>query len=128
MTLPIFDLATATAALFRDGASDVTTTTGPPRRVDGFVVGMPILTRNPPHNGEMHPDGDELLYLLSGSVEVCYEDAGAEHSFPLQPGEACIVPKGIWHKVRLLETPANCCTSPPDPAAITVLFESIGEL
>ena len=115
MTLPIFDLATATAALFRDGGSDVTTTTGPPRRVDGFVVGMPILTRNPPHNGEMHPDGDELLYLISGSVEVCYEDAGTEQSFPLQPGEACIVPKGIWHKVRLLENPSQLLHITPGP-------------
>ncbi len=115
MTLPIFDLATATAALFRDGASDVTTTSGPPRRVDGFVVGMPILTRNPPHNGEMHPDGDELLYLVSGSVEVWYEDGDTEHSFPLRPGEACIVPKGIWHKVRLLETPSQLLHVTPGP-------------
>jgi hypothetical protein len=33
---------------------------------------------DPPHRGEMHPDGDELLYLVSGSVEIVLEDDDRE--------------------------------------------------
>jgi hypothetical protein len=46
---------------------------GPPERVDGLTVGIVTLTHDAPHNGEVHPDGDEILR------------------------------KGEWHKVRVLE-------------------------
>ena len=35
-------------------------------------------------------DGDEILYVISGKV--------------LGTGQACIVPKGEWHRVDVLET------------------------
>ena len=38
----------------------------PPHRIDGFTVGAPMLTGDAPHGGEMHPDGDELVYMVSG--------------------------------------------------------------
>src|SRR5262245_19327239 len=72
-----FNLDDAVAALARDGSSRVMAPAPPaPVRIDGFTVGAPVLTSNPPHRGEMHPDGDELLYLISGRVEVLIEEGG----------------------------------------------------
>src|SRR5580700_11265708 len=72
-----FQFAGQVAALYRDGSSAVLPV-GPdgPVRVDGLSVGAPRMTRSAPHRGEMHPDGDELLYLISGRVEVILEDGG----------------------------------------------------
>lgn len=99
-----FDLSRSTIALMRDGTSfflDVRS--GPPRRVDGFSVGAPIMTRDAPHRGELHPDGDELLYVISGSVQVVLEEPGGERTVPVGPGQGLIVPRGVWHKVELQE-------------------------
>ena len=53
---------------------------GPPKRIDGYTVGViPNLDGPAPHRGEVHPDGDELLYLVSGAIEVVLDD-GDEHS------------------------------------------------
>jgi mannose-6-phosphate isomerase-like protein (cupin superfamily) len=47
---------------------------------------------------EMHPKGDEIIYLLSGDVEILLEGAG---SVRLSPGQTTIVPKGVWHTARV---------------------------
>lgn len=75
---------------------------GPPERVDGMTVGIITLTEDAPHNGEMHPDGDELLYVVSGRIRITAE-SDPELDLVLETGESCIVPKGEWHKVSLLE-------------------------
>jgi mannose-6-phosphate isomerase-like protein (cupin superfamily) len=75
---------------------------GPPVRTDGLSVGVADMTRDPPHQGEMHPDGDELICILSGRVTVTI-DSSPHDSLELGPGEACIIPKGEWHRVHLLE-------------------------
>ena len=63
------------------------------------------MTENAPHDGEMHPDGDEVLYLISGRVRVTLETAAAEalDELEMQPGDGLIVPKGVWHRVDVLE-------------------------
>lgn len=38
--------------------------------VEGRLAGEARMKKNPPHAGEMHPDGDELLYLVDGAVEA----------------------------------------------------------
>ena len=76
---------------------------GPPVRIDGMTVGILTLTEDAPHNGEMHPDGDEILYVIAGRIRITTESTPGEERV-LGPGEACIVPKGEWHKVTLLET------------------------
>lgn len=75
----------------------------PPHRIDGLSIGAPLITRDAPHNGEVHPDGDELLYLISGamSLELEYPDGDVE--IELHAGQAVIVPQGIWHKLTLRE-------------------------
>ncbi|MDX1508031.1 MAG: hypothetical protein R3358_07110, partial [Woeseiaceae bacterium] len=46
----------------------------PPVPVDGLTIGIADMSENSPHGGEMHPDGDEVLYLVSGHVNVVFED------------------------------------------------------
>ena len=72
---------------------------GPPERVDGMTVGLVTMTaaEPSPHNGEMHPDGDEILLVTSGRIRISF-DSGTE-PLDLVSGQACIVHKGEWHKI-----------------------------
>jgi uncharacterized cupin superfamily protein len=47
---------------------------------------------------ERHPAGDEIVYLLSGRVDVVQDRDGVEVTIPLRAGEAMINPKGTWHR------------------------------
>ena len=47
---------------------------GPPQRIDGMTVGIVTMEENAPHGGEVHPDGDEILYLISGCARVVFLD------------------------------------------------------
>lgn len=75
---------------------------GAPERIDGMTVGISLIDRDPPHGGEIHPDGDEILYVVSGRIRVRAERAPDE-PLELGRGEACIVHKGEWHLVTTLE-------------------------
>ena len=75
---------------------------GPPLRIDGLTVGIITIEDDAPHRGEVHPDGDEILYVVSGSVQVTGESE-PNAAIELHAGEACIVPKGEWHRVHVLE-------------------------
>jgi hypothetical protein len=57
----------------------------PPVRIDGYSVGAPTLTGDAPHDGEMHPDGDELLYMVSGAVTVRLELPDGEKTIESLP-------------------------------------------
>jgi len=75
---------------------------GPPR-IDGYTVGAPLVTRDAPHRGEMHPDGDELLYAVSGRFNVSLELDTERRDVEMRQGEALVVPRGVWHLVTLQE-------------------------
>jgi mannose-6-phosphate isomerase-like protein (cupin superfamily) len=75
---------------------------GPPERIDGHTAGVVTMTANAPHGGEMHPDGDEILYVISGRVRVTGDSKPAK-PLELGPGGACIVRAGEWHTVDILE-------------------------
>lgn len=77
-------------------------TPGPPQRIDGMTVGIVTMEHNAPHGGEVHPDGDELLYVISGRLRVV-GDSSPQEPLELGPGAACIVRKGEWHRVDVLE-------------------------
>jgi uncharacterized cupin superfamily protein len=54
---------------------------------------------------EMHPVGDEVLYLISGRVELLLLENDIERVVGLdKPGTSTIVPKGTWHTARIFET------------------------
>ena len=84
---------------------------GPPKRIDGISVGIVTLDKSPPHGGEVHPDGDEILYLISGKLRVVGDTSPP---LELDAGQACVVAKGEWHKVEVLE-PAQLVYVTPGP-------------
>lgn len=50
---------------------------------------------------EMHPKGDEYVYLLSGDTDfVLWVDGKEEVVRINQPGSYVIVPQGVWHTAR----------------------------
>jgi hypothetical protein len=51
---------------------------------------------------EMHPEGDELLYLLSGEIDVLLEESAGDGVVRLR-GEGCLVRRGVWHRLILKE-------------------------
>lgn len=57
-------------------------------------------------NWEKHPNGDALYYLLSGAIDMVFEVGDAEHTVSLRPNNACVVPRGVWHRV-VVQKPAN---------------------
>ncbi|MFZ6817724.1 cupin domain-containing protein [Undibacterium sp. Ji22W] len=64
---------------------------------------------------EMHPNGDETLYLISGQATLLLYSKGVESRIEFNsPGSFAIIPKGTWH-TALVET--NC----------TILFITPGE-
>ena len=75
---------------------------GPPERIDGMTVGIITVIHDAPHDGEMHPDGDEILYVISGKLRLT-GDSAPDAPIVLGPGDACIVRKGEWHRLNVLE-------------------------
>lgn len=74
-----------------------------PVHFDGRGVG--ILSVESPgarDEWEMHPNQDELLYLLEGAIDVFLrpelEISDDETTLHVLQGEACVVPKGTWHR------------------------------
>lgn len=50
---------------------------------------------------EMHPNGDEIVYLISGAVTFVLEIEDKQHELELlESGGYVIVPKGTWHTAR----------------------------
>ena len=87
----------------------------PPQRIDGYTVGAPMITGDAPHDGEMHPDGDEILFLISGALSVRLELPDGDETIELVAGDAVVVPRGVWHKVTMRE-PGQLLHITPGPA------------
>ena len=102
--LKIIDMRQSEISVSRDlRMSAVELKPGPPAQADGLMIGIADMARDPPHNGELHPDGDELVLVISGRVEVLAVDEPG-NSCVLGPGQATIVGKGQWHRVHVLES------------------------
>jgi mannose-6-phosphate isomerase-like protein (cupin superfamily) len=86
---------------------------GPPERIDGMTFGIVHVTGESPHGGEMHPDGDEILYVVWGRLRLT-GDSAPDAPLELGPGEACIVRKGEWHLLTTVE-PALLVHITPGP-------------
>jgi len=98
-----FNPLTETVGLTRDfAASLVPAQPDPPVPFTGTTFGVVTMVDNSPHAGEVHPDGDEILYLISGRVTVTLETIPVK-VLEMKPGEGLIVPKGVWHRVDIVE-------------------------
>ena len=47
---------------------------------------------------EQHPQGEELVYVLSGAVDFVLGLSDGEKVVELCGGKAYIVPRGVWHR------------------------------
>lgn len=104
MTKPIFfNPSTHVIGLSSDfAASKMPEKQDPPHPFSGVTFGVATMSENSPHGGEMHPDGDEILYLISGRVKVVFLDSD-EEDIDVSPGDGLVVPKGTWHRVDIIE-------------------------
>jgi mannose-6-phosphate isomerase-like protein (cupin superfamily) len=98
------------ANIGRDWSMTITSAPpGPPRRIDGYTIGaIPNIDGPGPHGGEVHPDGDEFLYIVSGTMELILDDGddravGVETTALLRSGDAYVVPRGVWHRLEPVE-------------------------
>ncbi len=72
---------------------------------------------------EMHPHGDEVLYLLAGAASLYLYVNGAEQCVEFrQTGSVLVIPKGVWHTAKveadcmiLFITPGEGTRNGPDP-------------
>jgi mannose-6-phosphate isomerase-like protein (cupin superfamily) len=85
----------------------------PPIPVDGFTFGVAAMSESSAHGGEMHPDGDEVLYLISGRVKVILESDPVEEVV-MNAGDGLVVPKGVWHQVIIMD-PSRIVYLTPGP-------------
>jgi mannose-6-phosphate isomerase-like protein (cupin superfamily) len=74
-----------------------------PERLDGRVIGrLSVDAPGERDEWEMHPHQDELLSLIDGAIDVFLRTdparAAGEQTIRFRQGEACIVPKGMWHR------------------------------
>jgi len=53
-------------------------------------------------NWEMHPAGDEFVYLLEGDVEFHLELPDGLSTRRLTGRGAVVVPRGVWHTAKVL--------------------------
>ncbi len=50
---------------------------------------------------ELHPTGDELVYVLEGDVELLLDRGEGERARQLARGRAAVIPAGCWHRVAV---------------------------
>jgi mannose-6-phosphate isomerase-like protein (cupin superfamily) len=51
---------------------------------------------------EVHPDGDEIVVLLSGAVDLVLDLPGGHRTVELRGRGAAVVPRGVWHTANVL--------------------------
>lgn len=63
-------------------------------------------------NWQTHPQGDEVVEVPSGAIDLILQAGEVERTVSLRPNNACIVPKGIWHRI-IVQKPANVLSITP---------------
>jgi oxalate decarboxylase/phosphoglucose isomerase-like protein (cupin superfamily) len=71
----------------------------------GWMLATFHMTESMSH-WELHPEGDEILHLLSGAIDVVLQETDGERVVALRPGTTCVVPKGAWHR-QIVLTPGD---------------------
>jgi mannose-6-phosphate isomerase-like protein (cupin superfamily) len=57
-------------------------------------------------SAEMHPAGDEIVFVLSGAIELVLQRTGGDRAIALEAGRGVLVPRGVWHTARV-RTPGH---------------------
>ncbi len=67
---------------------------------------------------EVHPHGDEIVVLLSGSVQMTLRHAHGERTTTLQqPGDFVVIPRNIWHTAQVAEPSQVLFVTPGEATA-----------
>jgi mannose-6-phosphate isomerase-like protein (cupin superfamily) len=75
-------------------------------RLDGRVLAtFPISSPADAHSHiwEMHPDADEVLFMLTGELRVDYFDELHAGTVGLEAGTGVVMPQGVWHRLVLCQ-------------------------
>lgn len=67
---------------------------------EGWVISEFAFTEDWP-NWEMHPHGDEFVYLLAGAVDLLLERGDGVATIALDGSGAAVVPRGVWHTAKV---------------------------
>ncbi len=54
-------------------------------------------------NWEMHPAGDEILFMLEGKATFVLDLSEGLREIALTAGHLLVIPKGVWHTAKLRE-------------------------
>ena len=77
-----------------------------PVQFDGRHVGvLSVESAGVRDEWEIHPDQDEVLYLLGGALDGFLRgdlDSSGEDTLHLRQGQPCVIPKGIWHRQEVV--------------------------
>lgn len=120
-----FDPAVDFVHIDPDGAAHVVAASGHGHPdLPGLVIGAAAMTDDAPHGGEYHPDGDELLFVITGEIHVFLD--GTDQPTIVGAGQAAIVPRATWHRVHVVRptrlihlTPGPHSRIRPRPSATT---------
>jgi uncharacterized cupin superfamily protein len=52
---------------------------------------------------EVHPNGEELVHVISGKLTLIQDIDGEHRSVQLAAGDAAINPAGVWHTAKTAE-------------------------
>ena len=103
-----YDLSTTFVHLGRGGAAESVEVTpsfwresSAAGRYDRLVGVFDFRSSDDLHSStqEMHPEADEVLFLVSGAIDVVLEEGDEERISALEAGHAAIVPRGVWHRL-----------------------------
>ncbi len=48
---------------------------------------------------DLHPEGECVFLLVTGAMAIVVDEGVAgERTIELSPGQACLVPRGVWHR------------------------------
>ncbi|MGP0031804.1 MAG: cupin domain-containing protein [Acidimicrobiales bacterium] len=64
--------------------------------IEGRLVSMHKFTESW-ESWEVHPNGEELVLCIEGTIDLHQDVQGQIHSVVLNEGEAAINPRGVWH-------------------------------
>jgi mannose-6-phosphate isomerase-like protein (cupin superfamily) len=54
-------------------------------------------------NWEMHPAGDEILFMLEGTATFVLDLSSGLKEIVLSAGRLLVIPKGVWHTAKVSE-------------------------
>jgi quercetin dioxygenase-like cupin family protein len=63
---------------------------------------------------ELHPDDDELLYVVEGEIEITTLGAAGPVTSVISSGEIFVVPRGVWHRQTIARPTVQVWITPGD--------------